>query len=567
MRPAVLHTEEFDRVSALPRRKPTLADAEAWAEAFTPEFLCVGAAGALRPWQGYGVAEVVANRGGVLMFPVGVGKTLISRVLPLALGSERPLLIVPGDGLRSKTLADFASYTGTWRAPNPPPRVVTLESLQGASKEHYFDEMQPDLIMIDEADELANRESSVARRLDRYRVKTSREECVFVSMTGTPTRKSIMGYWHLMVWALLDDAPVPLTESEALMWAAALDADPPRGAPTQRPSPGPLGRTVQEARSWYLERIAQTPGIVIVDGDSCAAPLRVRVRLAKEDARLDEYFKVFALQDHDADVPDGLVVSDPLSRWRIDGFLGTGVYKRYVAPGPPERWRLARRTLAAFVRREIDASTNSRRPLDTESQVLRRFPYAAPVVEWLAVKEAYKPETEAVWLSTATIESALEWLRESAEPGIVWCGGVDFAQALATASGLPYFGAEGRDANGRRLHAATAASGSILCSWHANKKGFNLQGWKRQLLVHPPQSAKWYEQIFGRSHRSGQDDAVTCDVLATSGGTLDAFDAAIAEASFARSTVGLTQKILRAEIFRERPRVTPKNKYRWARRS
>jgi hypothetical protein len=82
----------------------------------------------------------------------------------------------------------------------------------------------------------------------------------------------------------------------------------------------------------------------------------------------------------------------------------------------------------------------------------------------------------------------------------------------------------------------------------------------------PPQSAKWLEQIFGRSHRSGQDEHVIVDVLATSGGTLDAFGAAIAEASNVRATVSLTQKLLRADIVRARPRITAENEFRWATR-
>jgi hypothetical protein len=86
------------------------------------------------------------------------------------------------------------------------------------------------------------------------------------------------------------------------------------------------------------------------------------------------------------------------------------------------------------------------------------------------------------------------------------------------------------------------------------------------LIVHPPQSAKWYEQIFGRSHRSGQDRGVVVDVLGTSGGILDGFETAIGEAGFAKQTIVLTQKLLRAKIIRATPRVTESNRYRWARR-
>jgi hypothetical protein len=59
---------------------------------------------------------------------------------------------------------------------------------------------------------------------------------------------------------------------------------------------------------------------------------------------------------------------------------------------------------------------------------------------------------------------------------------------------------------------------------------------------------------------------VIVDFLATSGGTLDAFESVVSEAGFNRETNGLTQKVLRATIERATPRVTARNKYRWARR-
>jgi hypothetical protein len=84
--------------------------------------------------------------------------------------------------------------------------------------------------------------------------------------------------------------------------------------------------------------------------------------------------------------------------------------------------------------------------------------------------------------------------------------------------------------------------------------------------VYPPQSAKYLEQVFGRSHRAGQTEAVTVDMLATSGGTLDAFEAAISEATCVRDRDAMTQKILRAEVVRAIPRITDSNRFRWARR-
>jgi hypothetical protein len=390
-------------------------------------------------------------------------------------------------------------------------------------------------------------------------------------MTGTLSRNSIMGYWHMLCWAFPDGgAPVPYKEGEAKMWASAID----NKHRERRPAPGPLGASLQDARQWYRDRLHQTPGVVIVDGDSCDAPISVRLRLAREDAVLDHHYRLFGKEAREEkDVPDGLIVSDPLSRWRIDGQLGTGYFLRYVPPGPPAAWRLARRVFAGFVRGVIEESQRTNDPCDTEAQVVRRFvrdggELPEPIADWLAAKAEHGDSfpTEPVWLTESAILSARDWLAESREPSIVWCGGIEFAEALATVTRLPYYGREGKEWHtGRGLHAADVGS-SLIASWHANKRGFNLQPWRRMLLVHPPQSAKYLEQIFGRAHRSGQDREVVIDILATSGGTLDAFESALAEASFARSTVGMTQKILRADITRARPMITASNRFRWARR-
>jgi len=554
MQPAVAHSREFERVRDLPRRALNLDTAREWAAFLTPRFaLRPGAE--LRPWQAQSIADAVQCGGAWLALPVGQGKTLLSWLLPTAMQAERTLLIVPGS-LAAKTYADFASYVDTWRAPARPIRIETREKLATVGGAEMLDAYQPDLIVIDEADDLSNARSAAARRIDRY---VRKHDVRVVAMTGTPARKSIMGYWHIVAWCLGDGAPLPLVESEARMWALALDEHSGR-----RPSLGPLGSTVREARAWYRRRLTETAGVVVVDEDSCTAPLTVRVRLAREDAVLDAAFARFLVE---LETPGGIPVSDPLSRWLLDSQLGLGLYTRWNPP-PPDRWRNARRNVARFVREQIDASTRSDHPLDTEAQVLRRFASHPIVREWLAVKPTFAGTTETVWISRSALDSCLDWLRElraEGMPGIVWCGSVDFGRALAREAGLQYYGQRGQSESGGALHTAPMGE-SLVASWGANKKGFNLQAWPRQLITMPPQSAKWLEQIFGRSHRSGQDEHVIVDVLATSGGTLDAFEAAIAEASNVRATVSLTQKLLRADIVRARPRITAENEFRWATR-
>jgi hypothetical protein len=557
--PAVKHTEEFRRIAALPRRRLRKEDMAARAAELTPILAERGSNAKLRPGQGIALHEVRECRGGVLGLPVGLGKTIVCYTLATLLGAKRPLMIVPAS-LEDKTWADIGSYRGQWRMPRRPFVIKTREELVAPSNAGFLDRYKPDLIVIDETDDMANASAGAPRILDRYRVSKTKEECVFVVLTGTLGRKSILDYWHLVWWALPDSAPLPRTRAEASVWAAAIDHRPRNPV---RPSPGPLGEDIDSARRWYLRRLLETPGVVILDGDTCKAPLHIDTRIARENRRMNEVFEQFNVEQQ---TPGGEQVSDPLSRWKLDGFLGCGLYK-FFDPPPPTKWVIRRRKFARFVRRRIADSTRSARPLDTERQVVIAYRDHVIVRKWLAVKKTFKAKTRTHWFSKSTIRSAVDWLRESDEPGIIWCGSVDFAERLARESGLSYYGRKGRCATtGVGLHAAPEGK-SLIASWNANKKGFNLQAWTRMLVVMPPQSAKWIEQLIGRAHRSGQLKRVLVTILITSGGTIDSFKAALAEAEFVRDTTGLTQKVLRARIKLARPKITPDNEYRWASRS
>jgi len=557
-RPAVKHTVEFDRVVALPRRVLNDVDSAAWAAVFTDELRDPRAVNLapLLPEQGIVLAEALENNGAWVALPVGTGKTLLTYLLPVVFDAKRPLLIAPA-AARDKTWADFASYEGQWRSPRAPIRFMSREDLANPKSVRFLHVYRPDLVMCDEGDELSNAIKGAPARLDRYRVDN--QDAVFVVLTGTPTRNSIMGYWHILGWCLPETMPLPMVESEACTWAAALDER--HGRAFDRVLPGPLGATREAALEWYSRRLTETPGVIIIDKDSCEAPLTFRWRFAKEDPALDAAYERFLTREEN---PGGMLVTDPLRWWLLDGQMGCGLYS-YFDPEPPEEWRDAYREFAKFVRVMIARSRTGSHPLDTESMVVRRFKTHPTVERWLAIKPTFKPHTRHQWITHSAVESAVEWLHESREPGIVWTGCVEYGLEVAHKAGVPYFGRLGKSNDGRSLH-NLAPNTSLVASWGANKRIFNLQPWARQLITMMPQSAKYVEQIVGRSHRRGQDKHVMIDVLMGSGGTIDAFEGAIRESLFGKASTTLTQKILRAEIIRARPAITKANHYRWASR-
>jgi len=570
--PPVKHTIDFDRITALPRRTISRDDAEAWADVFTARLAKEprrGQSPVRLLWQqGVALAELTEQHGACCFLPVGAGKTLIFDLAPVLLGSQRPVAIM-SSVLRDKTWDDFARHADRWRRCANPWTIITREELALEKNQDLLFRLRPDFVALEESDEYCNLSRGAPARIDRYRRATWDDPgVVFCAFSGTPSRFSIMATWHLLVWCLREGAPVPLSHTEALGWAAALD-ETTRNA-GMRPAPGPLGRSRKDAIAWYAARLRETPGVIIIDGDSCDQPLTIRTRYARDDDALNEAFAHFKKY---GETPGGVAVSDdsarnPLSKWRLDAQIGIGLCS-YWDPAPPEAWRMAYRAKAKFVRDTI-AMTQRRthgRICDTEGQVLREYPDATPVRDWQSIRDTFTGVTRVRWLSRSGLDSVRDWLDEDDAPGVVWCGSVEFAHALAAETHLPYYGAEGRTAAGAMLCRAKADT-SIICSWCANKKGFNLQGWARALIVMPPQSAKWLEQIIGRHHRAFQDSPVTIDILLSSGGTADAIETAIREALFAKSTVSLTQKILRATVQRGAlPPITEANAFRWACRS
>lgn len=567
---AVRKTEDFDRVCSLPRRTITRADAEAAARELTPILKMPRANVSLLPWQGAALAEARRLRledhpgmGGMLLgYPVGTGKTMIYELLPHPeiLDAKRAVLILPA-GLRGKTNADRRSYLGRWQLPARCPTIITREELALESRRDLLNRLAPTLIMIDEADTLSNHKSAAARRIERYLGTDAGASCRVVVGTGTLSRKSILGYWHMLRWCLREGAPVPLARSEATMWAAAIDHKPPKGT-GMRPLPGAMGSSVSSARAWYRERLAQTDGVILVDEDSAGdVPLTIETTWAPEDPILNDVFEQFLTK---FEVPGGDVITDPLSRWRLDRWLGSGLHEPYVVP-PPEVWRIAQRTFAGFVRDTIDHPPRRGHVCDTAGEVVRWYPDAFEVTDWFDIKDTFAGVTRTDWLSDSVLKWCAEWIKSRPLPSTVWCGVVEFAERLAQVTDLPYYGAKGKTMNTMApgLYAADPKR-SLIASWNAGLRGYNMQPWEEHLGVQPPQSAKDLEQLIGRAHRQGRKTPVKWTILLTSGGTADSFEETIGEASFARDTASHTQKILRAEIIRAGD--PPSAAMRWARR-
>lgn len=383
--------------------------------------------------------------------------------------------------------------------------------------------------------------------------------CHFVAMSGTPTKRSLRDYSHLLPLALgPGNSPVP-TGTEIDDWADALDERPHQDFPIVLPGALTLLRGPQEqgldpltgARCAFRRRLVETPGVVATEEAPLAVGLTIsplRVRLAKETREV--FATLVKKGDGGWELPDGQTFTDGMRVWQVARQVALGFYYQWSPPAPPV-WKAARKAWHKACREIL---SRNRRNLDSESQVAEavavgQYPQAEQALyQWLKVEKSFEPNTVPVWLERGPLEAAAKWAAKG--PGIIWTEHRAFAAALAHLTGLPYYGRNGQDAAGRAIPEfglnPACGHGTVIASL-ANRTGRNLQGWSRNLVTCPPPSNEWWEQLLGRTHRDGQVGDVTFDVLVTCREYVEAFAQACRDAMYVEQTTGQIQKLSYAD--------------------
>jgi hypothetical protein len=590
-RNVVKDSPDYRRIKALPQRDIDPEECERLADLLTP--LLTTPHGKrrgvrLKPLQALAFHEMHLCRGAHLGLPVGEGKTLICMLAPHILDAKRAVLIVPAS-LKDKTYGEFIEYSKDWISPAVGVRIITYHELRADEK--LLDKIKPDLIILDEADAARDQARSAAQILGLYigtckicsalgKTKACKHLPMVITMTGTSSRFSITDFSHFLIWALKDNAPVPLNPVELKRWGAAIDELKPGqwGMPT-RLRPGVLvdladqKRIAKKQKKWsryasvsaessdimlartaFQKRLCRTPGVIIVDGTACDQPLTINHVLAPDDPEIDEVFETFRGM---GETPDGDVLTDAFAEYRFAAEAGTGAYSVWDPP-PPEKWMKRRKACFRFIRARIEESRGTARPLYTEGRALKRYRHEEVVKRWMAIRKSFKPKSVARWVSGSVVYFAREWARDNV--GLIFCKQVAVGRAIAEVAGLEYYGAKGKNADGRSIEKADPTRSAVL-SIDANLRGRNLQGWHRMLVIGSPQAATQLEQLIGREHRYGQLHGVIVDILITSVDTERAFGMAEREATFVLHTQKQRQKILRAKV--NRVREYPSESSRW----
>lgn len=568
----VYASEEFRRIANLPKRQER--DWEEQAKMLTRVLKTPEGTRTLWPIQAQALTEAWENRGLFGGIIVGGGKTDISLLLPYIFDAKRAVLLLPAS-LVQKTVNEGRRLSKHWRIRMPV--IVSYDELGRVKAEKLLESLRPDLIIADEAHRLKSKKAGVTRRVLRY-MKNNPDVPVCI-MSGTVMKKSLNDFAHIAKMTHKENSPMPLHEGDLIAWANALD----EGVnPIRRTDPGPLvdwcpasESTTKEiyvdeltrARRGFYHRFSSTPGVVCTSTENVSCSIYVNAIEYQTNAATEMNFEMLRTLWC---TPDEHSFAEAAVAWMYARELALGLHYFWDPPAPKD-WRDARKKWHQFVRGTLSDS----RTLDTELQVANAIDKGLVLDDgilaaWRKIRPTFDINPDFRWHDDAALDVCVEWAKR---PGIIWIEHTFFGKELSRRTGLPYFGPKGLDANGRYLQTYSDAirdskekPACILASVAACHYGYNLQPWNRNLITACPAGAALWEQLLGRTHRTGQlADEIEVDVLMGALEHYDAWTKAVAQAAATTELLKQPQKLGIADVIKMPSflDITARSDYRW----
>lgn len=588
-RAAVKRSGEIDRVLALPRRDQTDLETtrgEALVELMTARLArrrsepcgCAtlhkdgrGCILRLRPAQAWALFE--APQAGGLLGPIGVGhgKTALNILMPLVMPDCKLAVVLILPGHRETLMREYLRWREHFNVPSivmdeqgyhvagrPVLHVIPYSILSRPNSTLLLEQLNPDLIISDEAHNLRHQDAARTARLLRYfSAKRGTRLCCW---SGTFTKDSIKNFAHLSALSLGTGSPLPIDPEVVEEWAAAID-------PSDNSAPAGALRAFTTDGSESLaqaihRRIVQTRGVVATKESAIDASINLYERkpppIPGEIARLIKNVRDTWTR------PDGEEFIDALEVSRCLRQLASGGYYRWrfprgESPALIDEWFAARKAWHKELREKLKRRLpHLDSPMLCTNAAIRfaRHEAGDPVDEslpmwsslcwqaWHDIRDQVQPETETVWLDDYLANDAAEWARK--HRGIIWYEFGAFGRRVAEISKLARHGG-GPDAE--RAILAEDGRHSIIASIKAHGTGRDgLQFlFSRQLVANPPSSGDAWEQLLGRLHREGQRaDEVDTWIYRHTAEMCEAIDKAVTQARFVAGVMGSAQKLLAA---------------------
>lgn len=615
----VPHSPDIDRVLALERRPRPVEgspEAEELIDTVTSWFSVPSKPGCdckksfgkpcvtrLRFIQAWALFELATERGLFGIIGTGYGKTLMNVLAPLALPGTRHALLFVKANLVGQLKKDYAMYARHWRVPtirihstqhgfrcqqpnrpdgtpSPVLNVVSYNKLSDTDASQFIESIGPDLVLSDESQCFSDRTSTRTRRWQRYMAEADAAgvDPRFGCSSGTVMNGSIMDYWHLLITALRENAPLPLDEEVAEQWAECITPDKNAWASP----PGALevfcldGEEIQEA---YFRRLVETPGVVSTDAPSVDVRVEVRDRFpdpgdhpttleVETGARIPtELYHLMQDVRDNWTRPDGMVFDLKIEQWRCLYQLACGFYLRweFVHGETDEQIETWKKRRAAYTKEVRDVLERNIRYMDSpelaraaaerflrgEEESPKRPVWDCWALEpWLEVENTVRPITVPVRVCDFAAADAARWAIDATgeKSGIVWYESVEFGTwvcELAREAGhlIPLH--DGGPTAGDRIDAEDGTR-SIVASVRSHGTGRDGLQYKflRQLLSQPFATSWGYEQLFGRLARVGQEHDVFTEIYAHTPELVNSYETACTRATYVQRTTGVHQQLL-----------------------
>lgn len=544
---------EMKRIAGLPRRSSELPG-QGLTESVSAMLRAPGSTATLFPIQAKALLELDETGGILAPITVGGGKTLISLLAPVVLGSKKPLLIAPASLLK-KTAKEIRHYARDWKIARV--EMVSYERLARASCSDFLAKGGYDLLIFDEAHRLKNKRTSVTKRTLEYR--SANPDCRFVMLSGTFTNRSLKDYSHLSTLCLGAGSPVP--SGQALeSWSAVLDAkaEEPEEPITafselaEKPNSendeqrirdlhvGTFIESQQAARELYRQRLIETPGVISFTGASCDASIYLEPVEYKLGSAVSEALGNLRAKN---ELPGGRDLMSQLEVWTKGQEMSLGFF-HYWDPMPPFEWREYRKEWARFCRQFLNHSKKITTPNQLALEIKAGRVQCPEYHAWKRVEKDFVPVTHSEWISNEAIQAVEANARK--ERKLVWSPSKTFAKRLARETGMLWFGAGGLSDQGLMIEDYDGSE-SVIVSARPNLQGRNLQTFDRNLICGILPTASDWEQLIGRTHRSGQQsDEIEVSILCGSADQVRLFDEVRKKARYVEETMNY-QKLISAD--------------------
>jgi hypothetical protein len=487
----------------------------------------------LRPLQALAIFESYEYSGAFISLSVGEGKTLISFLIPTLYNKlndkqNRATLLLPSR-LMTKNKKDFDLLAFHWQSSS----ILFLSFEELSRKSESLNNQNPEILIVDEAHHLNNQKSAVTKRVKKY--LKNNPNTVFICMSGTIVKRSFLDWSHLIRWSLpINLQPLPINYKELNQWAGALDENP--RVPCSLGALKIFGKTRTEARENFGKHMKQIPGIIVSNKKNVNIDIKIKYHninikgITKTADYCRKYWKT----------PKGTEFLLALDKARHLREISQGFCYEWQQP-PPKDWLSARRNFSNWVNVKLSRS----RLFETETQIINEYNDHPIIKEWINIKKSYTPITIPDWYEYEGTIPYFEFIRQTTKflsykkNNLIWVYHDAIGKKYSKIYKIPFFSRKGKSKNG--LYINDFKGTTAIVSIKAITEGFNLQHFSNNLVLCPPKLGKTWEQMIGRTARSGQKNKIEFHIFGTILENLEDMKQAIKDAKYIENTLNTNQ--------------------------